>query len=585
MRKILCLVFLFASGALHAQEEPVLDIVFTDPINEADVLLYDEITSLKQLQNTYRTLFPFSNEDFYTCYDSLETPELNWVQDSLVRVDVNYKAKSAKGYAFFKPATSDVNTAIFIIPGSGHNQSGAIYRNASNYHNIPEPVSEVYRDQGDVYVFIKPNEDILAIHRNRLKAYTANIYPQLQVSNTPYAANYLVHCLAFIKALKTKYDRVIVAGLSQGGFAALSVSLLTEPTACVVASGYSVLFEEAYFANPNQPIMGDFYDHFEKEKIRNMIDQGSTYYLFSWGADEGDYYSLENKDLLSYNYFKGTNKVSYYNQHSGHYFPPYEIVSGFMHLNNIRPLVSFKRVSDCEKSEEIVIVEGKGDLPIQFQVQFENEIQEPYSLSQRIDTLRNLSDGKYTFSSPQNAAFTSVFRKDVTIKNPKALSEATLQTSDFTYERLNNSWVYNGVVDTVLLTRMTFTDAASNSFDFDPDSEIRLRSGIYNKLVVSTRGNCTIEKDINIALEKPYFSVYPNPCTDHFLFEVNFYFPADLSIVLCDPLGGQIATYEVSLNSYNIDLSGYAPGIYFLRVFDRKNEVEFKSFKIVKNSL
>lgn len=585
MRKILWLVFVFASGFLYAQEEPVLDVLFSDPMNDADVQLYDEITSLKQLQDTYRTLFPFSNEDFYTCYDSLKTPELKWLQDTLVTVDVSYKAKKAKGYAYFKPAVSNENTAIFIIPGSGHNQSGDMYRDVpSNYHNVPESIFGRYAEQGDVYLFIKPNEDILAIHRNHLKAGIPNIYPQLQVANTPYAANYLIHCLSFIKALKTKYERVIIAGLSQGGFATLMVSQISEPTACIVASGYSILFEEAYYGNQNQPMMSNFYDHFSKEIIKSTIAQKSTYYLFSWGFDETDYYHIESQELLSYNYLKDTNKVSYYNQHSGHHFPPYDVVKEFLHFNKTRPVVSFRRVSDCEKSEDIVIVEGKGQLPIQFQVQFENGTQQTYSLTQRIDTLRNLSDGKYTFSNPQNADFTSLFKTDLTIRNPKVLSEATLQTNNFTFDRVNNSWVYNQVVDTVLLTRMTFTDAASKSFAFDPKREIRLPSGIYNKVVVSTRGNCTIEKDIDMTLEKPFFSVYPNPCVDHFSFEVNFNFPTDLSITVCNALGRQIAEYDVSLDVYDIDLSGYAPGIYFLRVFDRKNQTEFKSFKIVKNN-
>lgn len=583
MRKVLCLIFLLAWGSLYAQEDSILKYLFTDPVNEADTLMYDEVTSLKQVEDTYHLLFPFSGNDFYNCYDSLEVSKFDWLKDSLVSIDVNYKAKRAKGYAYFKPATSDINTAIFIVPGSGLNQSGEIYRNTNNFHNQPVPVSEVYRDQGDVFIYIKPNEDILSIHNNGMKLNAYAIYPHLLLSGRPYSANYLIQCLAFIKTLKAKYDRVMVMGLSQGGYASFLLSLISEPTSSIVASGYSILLEEVYYANVNQIIIDDLFSTFRKESIRNMISEKSTYYLFSWGVNEQDYYNVENQELLTYNYFKDTKKVSYYNKHSGHLFPPYDVVNGFMQLNNARPLVSFKSVSDCEKLEELVIVEGKGDLPVQFQVQFENESPKPFSLNQRVDTLRNLRDGKYTFSNPENAAHTSVLKTELVIRNPKALSEATLQAGDFTYERSENSWVYNKVVDTVLVTGLTFTDAASNSFDFHPAQAIRLSSGTYQRFVAKTRGNCMIEKDINVTLKKPYISFYPNPGTGHFLLEVNFNLLAPLSIEICDSVGNQLAAYDVSLNVFDIDLSGYDPGVYQLRVYDRQNQIEFRSFKIVKN--
>lgn len=581
--KILLFVFLFASGTLYAQEEPILDILFTDPVDEAGALVYDEVTTLKQLEDTYRTLFPFSSQDFYSCYDSLNVSGFKEIQDSLVTIDVRYQTKSATGYAYFKPATAAVNTAIFIVPGSGFNQSGAIYRNASNYHNLPEPVSEAYRAEGDVYVYIKPNEDILAIHMDNLKLNQYAIYPHLLHNGRSYSSNYLIQCLGFIKMLKSKYERVIVLGLSQGGYASFLLSLISEPTGSVVASGYSVLGDEAYYGNVNQIIIDDLQGHFSKEAIYEIIDKKSTLYLFSWGKNEGDYYEVENEYLTTYNYFKSTNKVDYYTEHTGHYYPPYEVMSSFMHQNNIRPLVSFKRISDCKKFEEFIVVEGMGALPIKFQMQFENGSQTSYRLDQRIDTIRNLADGNYTFSNPQNAELTSVYKTALTIRNPKTLSEVTLQAHDFTFERLGNVWIYNHTIDTLLLAEINFTDAVSNSFAFHPQQQITLPSGTYNRFAALTRGGCIVEKDIDITLEKPYFSVYPNPCTDHFLFEVNFNPLGPLSIAICDLLGEQVAAFDISLESHNIDLSGYNPGIYLVRVFDRKNQIEFKSFKIIKN--
>ena len=111
--------------------------------------------------------------------------------------------------------------AALIIPGSGINQSSRIYGNdPSNYHfGIMEALGSSFNK----YVLIKPNEDCLAFHNGRQKLNNGFIINWLLDHEAFYSAHYITSSLAITKFLQDKYDKVVVAGLSQGGAAALLI--------------------------------------------------------------------------------------------------------------------------------------------------------------------------------------------------------------------------------------------------------------------------------------------------------------------------------------------------------------------------
>ena len=85
------------------------------------------------------------------------------------------------------------------------------------------------------YTFIKPNEDCLAFYNGEGKVNIAFFVNWLLNNATSFSAAYIVSAMAITKYLQQRHDKVVVAGLSQGGGAALLTSLQSRPTAAVIA--------------------------------------------------------------------------------------------------------------------------------------------------------------------------------------------------------------------------------------------------------------------------------------------------------------------------------------------------------------
>jgi hypothetical protein len=125
------------------------------------------------------------------------------------------------------------------------------------------------------------------------------------------------------------YRNVFVVGLSQGGFASLFAAIAAQPTAAVVASGYSVLFEELFYGALNQPIAPDLRKFYGKDQILKSITKGKTRYLFSWEESENLIYGYESESLESFRILEKTGKAEYYNKNRGHTFPPGVVLTSF----------------------------------------------------------------------------------------------------------------------------------------------------------------------------------------------------------------------------------------------------------------
>ncbi len=101
--------------------------------------------------------------------------------------------------------------------------------------------------------------------------------------------------------------------------------------------------------------------------------------------------------------------------------------------------------------------------------------------------------------------------------------------------------------------------------------------GMKGKITVNDfSGTDSPEKDAG------YFSIYPNPTNGKFtlqiknsmLFEGNATIDGnDNSLEIYNLLGDKILSYQnfIPQPSTEIDLNSYAPGVYFVRIYDRKN--------------
>jgi Secretion system C-terminal sorting domain len=75
--------------------------------------------------------------------------------------------------------------------------------------------------------------------------------------------------------------------------------------------------------------------------------------------------------------------------------------------------------------------------------------------------------------------------------------------------------------------------------------------------------------------------VYPNPTNDYILLTIDQLQNMNLSFSLYDVQGKYLQQSSIQLESTQIPMFNYSPGIYFLTVYNHLNEIQ--SFKIIKN--
>ena len=208
---------------------------------------------------------------------------------SVLKVSFKLRGKEFESFAYGKMPTNcgSERSSFLVIPGSGFNQGVAIAdQDKSNYHADLYPVLNM--GDRDVFVFIKPNESFLSWTDGSGSKVTGDfIYNWHLNRGGSYSVSYLTQALAMQRYLGSCYGETVVAGLSQGGFAALLVALQSKPTAVIVASGYSVITEQTEWSGPQQ-IVGilNQADLYRPDVIRELLSQSSSRWLFTWGRQD-----------------------------------------------------------------------------------------------------------------------------------------------------------------------------------------------------------------------------------------------------------------------------------------------------------
>lgn len=140
--------------------------------------------------------------------------------------------------------------------------------------------------------------------------------------------SYLVESLAFTKWLKGRYKQTTIAGLSQGGAAALLTALQSKPNMAIVASGHSLLHDVAVGSGHNQLIGVPGYADIErKDNLVNALRASPTQWFFSWGANEGDTYKIEAMEQVTATAIRHLANVTIAIHDGGHIFPVEKIQS------------------------------------------------------------------------------------------------------------------------------------------------------------------------------------------------------------------------------------------------------------------
>lgn len=307
----------------------MLKYAFVDPLY-GDALLYPPIKSFSEVNASTKSNFIAVKKlsDSYLDISLKGWSSLDIAGKPVVRVDFAFRGRDYAAYAYGRvPGQCGAGKASLIIPGTGHNQSTAIYADdQSNYHYGALQIAQVYG--GTSFVLVKPNEDFLAWHNGKHKL-SMNFYVNWYLNNGgSYSYSYIVQSMAFMKFMKSCFSETALVGLSQGGSAVLLNAIQSKPDYALIFSGYTVM-DEVNWSGFNQIIINGINEFLSPDKLTAHLAGTPTHYLFSWGEDEVGYYGVEAREKKTCQVLIKNKNVSCESHPGAHVFSV-ETASGFL---------------------------------------------------------------------------------------------------------------------------------------------------------------------------------------------------------------------------------------------------------------
>lgn len=555
------LVYMFRSSMILAQEVSENEILkhgFISPIDLSFGLYNTPVTTIEEF-NKQLLEFYVPAQQFYTAYDYMVINDsLSRHEGNVLRVNYDLEGKGFKSYSFTKlhSSSEEQNTAILIIPGSDNNQSTLIYYGRGYHGNI----AEVAYEKGDVYITVKPNEDILALHDGQRKMSYSFITNYMLNMGGSYSASYIINSIATVKYLQERYDKVIVIGLSQGGRAALLNSLQTSPDATVVASGFTVMRDKVEWAYEDQIIIPELLNIYSNEFIYERIKGQNTNYYFSWATNERGVYQMEAYNGYTADFFKELPNVESETHNQGHSFPNPQVGDFMSRIPFAAILLVSNSIDAC--FNELYL---QATLPDNSNIESYQWYRNDSLLDDRSDTLSLIEGGDY----------------QLVVKNSFGKIFAT-NTVSLSERNFNKKIILND--------RIITAPKGYNSYEWYVNNV--LSDNKVHDLVVTVPGayyvvlrgefGCKTSNIIHIPKEYPVFAdnltveIYPNPNNGNFSVRLVSPYPEEVSIILYDALGKSIyeRKYMKDVNSYTKEfaISNLNSGLYIFKAVSARNE-------------
>ena len=316
---------LAADATIQINDVDILRFGFVDPV-ATDWLLHDPINTVAGVRSSNNAVFMLAEgfENSFDCITVQAATELTNRTNTrhAVRVAYRYRGTDFTALAYGRlPTSCGIGSAALVIPGSGQNQATSIVdRDASNVHRgILDALGSVTQ----TYALVKPNEDSLAWHDGKGMKLTGDMIWNYHINRGgSYSVSYMVQSLAFVKWMKTCFDKTVVAGVSQGGAATLLNALQSKPTAAVVSSGHSLLFDQIEYAGHNQLLNVPGYASLAKSvNLVAALAASPSSWLFSWGRLDSDIYKVEAETGFTASYIRPLANVDVSIHDGGHEFP------------------------------------------------------------------------------------------------------------------------------------------------------------------------------------------------------------------------------------------------------------------------
>ncbi|MCC7029479.1 MAG: hypothetical protein IT257_04170, partial [Chitinophagaceae bacterium] len=484
---------------------------------------HTEISSVQNFYNQVDSSFIFNNDEFADCYRKIHTSaalEMDTMvnqtinnyeiahnniplfgnKNPFVKLKFNLNNKSAYSYALLDSSSKPVynnDYAFVLISGTGTNQIKTIL-DGNGYHDLNCYVRNLLKPKGDVFIMSMPNEDHRAIYFNKKKAGSLPSFTPpylisyLNAANKSLGLNRLIETIAFIKYLKTQYKKVVVLGLSTGGKVALWATMLSEPDASLIASGYSILVDNDYNSQIiNSMSYGNYLLVYDQDSTKSRISQLHTQILFTQAQNDNavTQYDIDNK--ITENFLAPAGNTSFFSNMVNHAFPPCPVIDSFLFrvLSMAKVTISTDTLV-CSKDSTVIRLHFNGKAPFNFQL-FKNGML--YSTHYSPDTnfqITLLDEGQYLVKNIIDSAgmkgYTSdtfVYKKDL---QPAAFLTKGSFVCDSNKTRLlcdfqgNSPFLLrfnrNNIADSITLTHLT-------------DSAL-LTGGAYQFVEIKDADNC-----------------------------------------------------------------------------------------------
>lgn len=347
MKKLLIFLFLFSCGESEKASETKKEIVnnenvdysletfqefpdltdyidskysafndhFREPLANIDNLVLNKISHIKQLTFEIQKLHT-DLSDYEKAYENIVILNNEFVQPHIHKLDFSYKEKIYNSYSYYKNSETSNNIVSFVVPGSGVNQSTDIFYNTNN--NYQMNIDDITKQYSDTFIFIKPLEDILAVHNGKQKISNYSYVNYLLNNGSSYSATYLLQAIAHVKYIQTVYEKTYVFGLSQGGYAATFVSIMTRPNKSFIASGYSELLHHPHLAAQNQVIFPGSEKILNINTLNSYLKTCNCEMFFSYGQQESNVYGYEYGHKHTENLLNHLNNIDFYYHPKGH---------------------------------------------------------------------------------------------------------------------------------------------------------------------------------------------------------------------------------------------------------------------------
>ncbi|PID94122.1 MAG: hypothetical protein CSA95_04280 [Bacteroidetes bacterium] len=293
---------------------------FTDPILDSQDLLYKPVRTNDELTMRIKKML-FEIDDITRLYEHIILKSSS-INDGLFRGIYTYNDKIDTVYAYYVKGENST-VGVNIIPGSGINQSSQILKKREISDNYQCNIDDVLIGYADLYIYIKPNEDILAIHNGNNKIGHISYVNYLINMGGSYSSYYLLQSIALSKFIKKEYDKLFVVGLSQGGAAALLNCFQSEPDKAIIASGYSIQMDAPYESGHSQIIIPNYRYIYNSTRVYSELNSLSTKFLFTYGLKETGLYGKEAQELITATSFDSLSNVECVTHPEGHiYYEP-----------------------------------------------------------------------------------------------------------------------------------------------------------------------------------------------------------------------------------------------------------------------